>query len=522
MRLIGLPSVPHTLGRFVLPGLCLLCALLAFVLREARLLAALLACLSYVLLCLAVWLPRRQVAGDESGDLLLAYASQSGQAREIATRSAAQLRQAGQACRLLPLERLQPSQLEQYRRALFVVSTYGEGEAPDNGALFERRLHTATADLRSLEFAVLALGDSHYRHFCAFGERLERRLRRLHATPLCDLLRVDRGDPATLRHWQQQLAQLAGSSDFDDWQPPQYEHWRLRERRLLNPGSLGGPVYHLRLDCAEGARSWRAGDLVEIGPRHSRAACAALLEHLGLASDSRLNDGSLLLEALRTRRWPESPEAMRGLEADALLAALPALPHREYSIASQPGDGALELLVRLARRADGSPGLGSGWLCLEAGLDERIDLRIRSNPAFHGPDPGTPLILIGNGTGLAGLRAHLRERPPGTRNWLLFGERQVSRDAFFADELQAWQASGHLQRLDLAWSRDQAQPVYVQHLLRDQADSLRRWLDDGAALYLCGSLQGMGLELHQLLCGLLGETQLQALAEQGRYRRDLY
>ncbi|HAW62852.1 MAG TPA: sulfite reductase, partial [Pseudomonas sp.] len=80
----------------------------------------------------------------------------------------------------------------------------------------------------------------------------------------------------------------------------------------------------------------------------------------------------------------------------------------------------------------------------------------------------------------------------------------------------------HLQRLDLAFSRDQAEKRYVQHALRDAGDDLRRWVSEGAAIHVCGSLNGMGQEVQQILAGLLGEAQLNELAAQGRYRRDLY
>jgi len=88
--------------------------------------------------------------------------------------------------------------------------------------------------------------------------------------------------------------------------------------------------------------------------------------------------------------------------------------------------------------------------------------------------------------------------------------------------LAQWRESGHLQRLDLAFSRDQPEKRYVQHALRDAADELRCWVGQGAAIYVCGSLEGMGQEVQQILLGLLGQTRLEQLTEQGRYRRDLY
>ena len=124
------------------------------------------------------------------------------------------------------------------------------------------------------------------------------------------------------------------------------------------------------------------------------------------------------------------------------------LPHREYSIASVPGEGCVRLLVRRMARPDGTPGLGSGWLCEHAAPGETIDMRLRRNPGFHPPPPELPLVLVGNGTGIAGLRAHLRARVAcGARgNWLLFGERSAEHDRFYADDIDRWQAEGWLAR----------------------------------------------------------------------------
>jgi sulfite reductase (NADPH) flavoprotein alpha-component len=157
-------------------------------------------------------------------------------------------------------------------------------------------------------------------------------------------------------------------------------------------------------------------------------------------------------------------------------------------------------------------------------VNSTIDLRIRRNPGFHGPDAATPLILIGSGSGLAGLRAHLQERAasPHSRNWLLFGERHAAHDALLNDELSAWQHSGHIERLDLTYSRDGNPQRYVQDALHDAASTLHTWLADGAAIYVCGSLDGMGRDVDVCLRQLLGDEQVEQLSQSGRYRRDLY
>jgi sulfite reductase (NADPH) flavoprotein alpha-component len=198
--------------------------------------------------------------------------------------------------------------------------------------------------------------------------------------------------------------------------------------------------------------------------------------------------------------------------------------HREYSIASLPADGCLDLLVRQVALPDGTLGKGSGWLTEHAAEGAEIGVRIRTNRSFHPPDDDRPLVLVGAGTGLAGLRAHLRHRQAAGqhRNWLVFGERSAAHDYFHREEIEGWLASGHLQRLDIAFSRDQQRRVYVQDRLREAAGDLRRWVDDGAAIYVCGNLQYMAAGVAEALDEILGPDAREALAAEGRYRRDVY
>jgi sulfite reductase (NADPH) flavoprotein alpha-component len=176
------------------------------------------------------------------------------------------------------------------------------------------------------------------------------------------------------------------------------------------------------------------------------------------------------------------------------------------------------------RRPGGELGLGSGWLTQDAAIGSKILLRIRSNPNFHLPSSDAPLILIGNGTGIAGLRALLKARIAAgrTRNWLMFGERNAAHDRFYESDLRAWQSAGFLPRLDLVYSRDQAERRYVQHRLAERAAELRQWVEEGAHIYVCGSLEGMAPGVHSALRDALGADALEFLTTDGRYRRDVY
>jgi sulfite reductase (NADPH) flavoprotein alpha-component len=477
-----------------------------------------------------LWRSRPRRADDAAASttqLLVAWASQTGFAQQLAERTAATLADAGMDVQLRELARVDAALLSTTSRALFVVSTTGEGDPPDPALAFVRDVLAAPAALPSLQFAVLALGDREYDHFCGFGHRLDQWLRQAGARPLFDLVEVDNGDAGALRHWQHHLGLLAQAPELPDWSPVAYEPWRLHERIELNPGSAGGPVFHLAFAPPAGTQpAWQAGDTAEIGPRNPRAAVDALLSTLGLAAETevRFGDSTLALgDALSRAHLPDSA-AVAGLEAQALADVLKPLPHREYSIASMPHEGSLQLLIRHMRRPDGRSGLGSGWLCEHAPPGATIDMRIRGNANFHPPAPERPLILIGNGTGIAGLRAHLaaRANAGAHRNWLLFGERNRDRDFHYRSDIERWQADGFIERIDLAFSRDDAQRRYVQHALRDATDTLRAWVDDGAAIYVCGSLQGMAPGVDAILREVLGEALMEQMLREGRYRRDVY
>jgi sulfite reductase (NADPH) flavoprotein alpha-component len=176
------------------------------------------------------------------------------------------------------------------------------------------------------------------------------------------------------------------------------------------------------------------------------------------------------------------------------------------------------------RGRGGYLGIGSGWLTEHAPIGTEIALRVRSNTNFHMPRDARPMILIGNGTGLAALRALLKARIAAghRRNWLLFGERHAAHDFLYREDIECWQMAGQIERVDFAWSRDQAERIHVQQRLREAAGELRRWVDAGAAIYVCGSLDGMAPGVDAVLREVLGDAPVERLREQDRYRRDVY
>jgi sulfite reductase (NADPH) flavoprotein alpha-component len=503
--------------------------------RADRWIGATIALFSYFLFCVAIlWRSRTRKTNDDTSSaatrdssVLVVHASQTGFAQQLAERSAESLRSSRLAVKLRAIGEVDSAMLATTGRVLFVASTTGEGDPPDQALAFVRGVMGQPASLGHLRYAVLALGDREYEHFCGFGHQLDNWLRQHGAQPLFDIVEVDNADESALRHWQHHLGQLSGVTDLPDWTQPRYEQWTLVERRELNSGSVGGGAFHLAMTPpVESMGHWVAGDIAEIGPRHSPLVVATLLDQADLAADaSVVIDGQpqSLADLLASSHLPTIDE-IRGMDAQVLADTLKPLPHREYSIASLPSAGSLHILLRRLLRADGTPGIGSGWLCDNAPVGGEIALRLRSNPNFHAPDPAKPMILIGNGTGIAGLRAHLKQRIAvgARRNWLLFGERNSDRDFFYRDEILQWQAQNHIERLDLAFSRDQTESVYVQKKLLAAADPLREWVEAGASIYVCGSLAGMAPSVDGALRRILGDADVESMLTEGRYRRDVY
>lgn len=224
-----------------------------------------------------------------------------------------------------------------------------------------------------------------------------------------------------------------------------------------------------------------------------------------------------------------------------LMGALRRLLPRLYSVASSqklhPDQVHLLVVsVRYTIRGRERLGVCSTWLAERWPLGTTAEMYLQNQQRhFAMPaDPSTPMIMIGPGTGLAPFRAFLQERQAigaTGRNWLFFGEQHRATEFFYEEELTAWERDGFL-RLDLAFSRDQAQKIYVQHRMREQARDIWAWLEDGAELFVCGDKERMAADVERELLSIIrtagGRTEEQAreyldtLRKTKRYKRDVY
>ena len=271
--------------------------------------------------------------------------------------------------------------------------------------------------------------------------------------------------------------------------------------------------------------------LASVAERGAHAELARLLEAQDKSGLAAVFDTHQLIDVLR--RWPA------GWDADALVAALRPQAQRLYSIASsrkRVGEEAHLTVDALRYQAHGFEHVGaaSGFL---ASLEEggSLPVYIEPNERFRVPaDASRDILMIGPGTGVAPFRGFVQERAEtgaAGRNWLLFGARHFNTGFLYQAEWQDALAKGELHRLDLAFSRDQADRIYVQQRLREAGRDVYDWLQGGAHLYVCGAI-AMGKDVHAALLDIVaahngGDTEaasdyLSSLQREGRYARDVY
>ncbi len=458
-----------------------------------------------------------------------------------------------------------------------------------------------------LKFAVLALGDSSYEHFCQTGRDFDDRLEALGAARLRERIDCDVDFDESAAAWiSDAVSAFASEIEPEERtaaatvlpfslpaEAPRYGRDRPFAAEVLENQNLNGrgserETRHIELSLAGSGLEYAPGDVLGLIARNSPAAAEALTESLGIDPsrevtvrqstktflDALLADFEITTPTPRfLRAWAERSGAqpllellndesrasqsrylgerwqidivreypVSGISAQEFLGMLRPLQPREYSIASslQAYPDEVHLTVAALRFEAGSEarsGVASGFIADAIEPGDRVDIYLRENRHFRLPaDPDAPTIMIGPGTGIAPFRAFMQEREmlgAGGRNWLFFGNPHFRTDFLYQTEWQHWLADGLLSRLDVAFSRDQAEKVYVQHRLREQGAEIFRWLEEGAHVYVCGDSVRMAPDVHAALLeilethgGLSGDGAQECLKDlQGhkRYQRETY
>ncbi|HYM31974.1 MAG TPA: sulfite reductase subunit alpha [Candidatus Cybelea sp.] len=363
----------------------------------------------------------------------------------------------------------------------------------------------------------------------------------------------------------------------------------LMAARPLNGAGSEKDTRHVVFRLGDGRLGYEAGDSLGVRARNCPEVVDAVIERLGEPAGVEvdcpdgtrrcLRDALLVacdigrpsdaaIEVLASRaRTPQEADRLQALaegypgaepqDADLLdlllafpsarpplqelISALGILQPRLYSIASSPKlrTGEVHLTVaavRYERRGRRRKGIASTYLAERLSAGGEAPVFVQAGHGFRLPsDAATPIIMIGPGTGVAPFRAFLQDRRASGargRNWLFFGDQRRSSDFLYGDELESWRDDGLLTRLDVAFSRDQADKVYVQQRMRENAADLWAWLQEGAVLYVCGDASRMARDVDQALAYIISKQggmdagaakrHLNELAKSGRYLRDVY
>ena len=518
--------------------------------------------------------------------LTILFGSQTGTSEAIAKKAAKAAAKRGFAATVTDMGTFEVGKLPAAKNILLVTSTYGDGEPPDNAKALHAALTSGKVpSLTDLRFSVCALGDTNYTHFCKCGREFDALLEKCGATRATARVDCDLDYDAAFASWLDAalgaLSTGTGASapaETTESAPDETGYSKknpfpapVLAFRALNAAGSAKEVNHFEFSLDGSNLAYETGDALGVYPQNCPDLVGDVIRALGCDGEEAVPTPlrtaltihydlgrpsqalfDLLVPAGANGKATAAPTAIRDvldllLDAEtkpslaAFIAALKKIQPRLYSISSSPKahPGQVHLTVGAVRyEANGRKrkGVCSMFLAERAMAVGKAGVFVHSNSNFRLPADGTkPVIMCGPGTGVAPFRAFLEERrATGAtgKNWLFFGDQRSSTDFLYRDELLGMQQDGHLTRLDLAWSRDQTEKIYVQQRMIEHAAELFAWLEAGACFYVCGDASRMAKDvdaaLHKVIELAGGRTPaqaadyVQALKNAKRYQRDVY
>ena len=525
--------------------------------------------------------------------LTIVFASESGNSEKLAGDMAKAARKLGLKPNVVDMADLELATLTSAKRLVFIAATWGEGEPPARAVrVYNELMGEGAPRLDGVEFGVLALGDTAYAEFCAIGKKIDERLAALGAKRVVDRVDCDLDFAEGSSKWIGDALKVltppdAGRSqgngrviavDFGG-KPAASPNTDIVEAEIvehvnLNSSRSDKETVHLALAFDGAAPAYQPGDSLDLYPENDPAYVDDLLKAAGLTGDDKLrgeliasrdvttlsaksvetyatSTGHTYVKQLiadgQVRDWIAGRQLIDliatfpiALDADRLRALTRPLAPRAYSIASsrsEVGDEAHLLISAVRYRAFGRDrrGVASTHVADRLKKGGRVRVKLKPNKPVGLPAPDKDIIMVGPGTGVAPFRAFVQERRATQatgKSWLFFGDRQFTHDFLYQSDWQEALNDGALTRMDVAFSRDRPDKLYVQHKVWERRQDLVEWLDNGANFYVCGDAKAMAKDVRAMLVNAYADVKTLPLeaAEQAvatlerekRYLQDVY
>ncbi|MCG2612357.1 flavodoxin domain-containing protein [Flavobacterium sp. SM15] len=500
---------------------------------------------------------------------LIVYGTETGNAKKVATQLLANFKKDKIQAKTTDIFQFDVAKLEKETLVLFIVSTQGEGEFPQNAIGFYEKLKATDTNLNKLNFAVFGLGDSSYPLFCNAGVLLDEVLEQKGAKRLIPLVKADVDYSQTVTNWESDLkavfskkatstSQVTGKQATSSVNQKKNYKGVVSHKVILNDRGSNKQTYHIEITPYEEV-FYQPGDAIGFYPKNSEAEILEILSFFDKKTEKEtlfdknirgLGKKSLeslseifgititeekadLLDILNNYSKPEN------VTFEQVVALLHPIAPRLYSISSDVAahDGLVHITANLntfSINGATKTGLCSQFLA-DFPKDAEIEFYIHKNNNFKLPENDTDIILIGPGTGIAPFRSFLAHRDTEGaegKNWLFFGEQHFALDFYYQTEIQEWLTTGTLTKLDTAFSRDQEQKIYVQDRIREKAKEFNQWLENGASLYICGQKHPMSIDVENAVLEVIAaernisideaQAVLEALESDGKYQKDVY
>ncbi|AQW91260.1 flavodoxin domain-containing protein [Elizabethkingia anophelis] len=512
--------------------------------------------------------------------ITLVYGTETGNSKKLATELAGVAKKKGIQVKLGDLSQYKPKDLAKEEYLFVVISTQGEGEPPILAKKFYDYIHENELNLSNIKFGVLALGDSTYPQFCKTGEDVDTRFEVLGAERIIPLKRCDIDYEEDAHRWLDHIFEVVQNKEAGTSQatPAKASSGRKKYQGKvsaiinLNDITSDKETYHIEIETEEPI-AYRPGDALGVIPFNPKSVVEEIIGLTGIDPGKQIQTTRVTASAeellhqhlnisylLKTtvaqyaqitgQDIPETRLSLLDLlriypvknaeEFEDIIKVLTVQAPRLYSVSSSPeahGDSEIHITVAKSEffiNDKKQNGLCSGFLS-EFEEDGTVEFYIQEAKHFKLPETAKDVIMIGPGTGIAPFRSFLWERDATGaegRNWLFFGDRNFVSDFLYQSEFQDFLKTGALTNLDLAFSRDTAEKVYVQHRLQQKSSEVFQWLEGGASVYVCGAKEPMSKDVEETLLRIIqhegkrnedeAKNYLEELELSGRYAKDVY